>query len=501
MSTRTAAPALAPAALADEVTWATAEQVTNRAASLRAAQRDWERSGARERASFLALFGRWLSANRAELEESMISETGKSQCDAALEIPLALQLISYYCRHAARFLAPERRRSSSMMFANKRVTVLRSAQPVVGIISPWNYPVANPLMDAIPALAAGCAVLIKPSELTPVTIDRIAEGWRTLGGPDVFAVVQGGADIGESVIDEADFVQFTGSSRTGRAILARAAQTLTPVSLELGGKDPMLVLADADLERAANAAVWGAMFNAGQTCVAVERVYVEAPVYDAFVDKVVAKTRALTLANGVSGTRADIGALIDERQLAIVDKHVQQALAAGARALTGGSRGGNDAKGFPYYEPTVLVDVDHSMDCMTEETFGPTLPIMRVEDEREAIRLANDSPYGLSASVWTKDLDRGHAVARELACGAVNVNDVIINMLSTTAPQSGWKTSGIGARFGGAAGLHKFCRTESVVTSRGPLKSEPMWYSVPRSVRSVGARALALDALAKIRHL
>lgn len=179
-----------------------------------------------------------------------ISETGKSLCDAALEIPLALQLISYYGRHGAKFLRPEKRRSSTVMFANKRVSVVRTAQPLVGIISPWNYPLANPLMDAIPAPMAGSAVLIKPSELTPVTIGMVAEGWKKLGGPEVFAIVQGGRDIGESVIDEVDFVQFTGSSRTGTAVLERAARSLTPVSLELGGKDPMIVLEDADIERA-----------------------------------------------------------------------------------------------------------------------------------------------------------------------------------------------------------------------------------------------------------
>lgn len=500
MTTEAMIPPLAPSSLAHRVSWASPADVADRARALRHAQRAWESQGPKKRAAFLALFGRWLYANRSEIEATMISETGKSACDAALEIPLALQLISYYGRHGAKFLRPEKRRSSTVMFANKRVSLLRTAQPLVGIISPWNYPLANPLMDAIPALMAGSAVLIKPSELTPVTIGLVAEGWKKLGGPEVFAIVQGGRDIGESVIDEVDFVQFTGSSRTGTAVLERAARSLTPVSLELGGKDPMIVLEDADIERAANAAVWGAMFNAGQTCVAVERVYVEARIYEEFVSKVVTKTKALRLANNSSPSKADIGAIIDERQLSIIDKHVQQALGSGARVLTGGKRG-TGAGGFPFYEPTVLVDVDHTMDCMTEETFGPTLPIMKVRDADQAVELANDSPYGLSASVWSKNTDRARSIAAELTCGAVNINDVIINMLSTTAPQSGWKTSGMGARFGGAAGLHKFCRTESIVTSRGPLTTEPMWYSAGDKIRAIGSRALALDALAKIRRL
>lgn len=491
------APALAPAAVAGKVTWHSVGDVSRRSAELRAAQRDWDSMGSRERASQLELFGRWISANREDIVSAMVSETGKSRGDAAVEIPVALQLISYYGRHAEKFMAPEKRKSSSIAFANKRVTVHRRAYPVVGIISPWNYPVANPLMDAIPALAAGCSVLVKPSELTPVTIGLLADAWRTLGGPDVFGVVNGGRETGEAVIDEADFVQFTGSSRTGTAVLERAAKTLTPVSLELGGKDPMIVLSDADLERAANAAVWGSMFNAGQTCVAVERVYVESRVYDEFLGKVVEKVRKLELANDSRTVEPEIGAVIDERQLAIITEHVDAAVAAGAHIATGGKRAA-DSNGFPFYEPTVLTEVDHSMEAMTVETFGPTLPIMRVRDENEAIMLANDSPYGLSASVFSRDLGRANRVAEQLECGAVNINDVIINMLSATAPQSGWKTSGIGARFGGAAGMHKYCRTESIVTSHGPSKTEALWYSVDHRVRAAAVRALSIDALSKM---
>jgi acyl-CoA reductase-like NAD-dependent aldehyde dehydrogenase len=253
-------------------------------------------------------------------------------------------------------------------------------------------------------------------------------------------------------------------------VMERAARRLTPVSLELGGKDPMIVLEDADVDLAAHAAVWGAMFNAGQTCVSVERVYVHEQVYDQFVDAVVRDVKALQVGAGEGN---NFGAMIDEQQLAVTERHVREAVAAGARALTGGQRTTTSGS---FYPPTVLVDVDHSMTCMTEETFGPTLPIMKVGSVSEAIRLANDSEYGLSASVFSKDFDRAKEVALQLDCGAVNINDVITNLMCTTAPMGGWKTSGIGARFGGADGLRKFCRVETVVTPRTNVGAGQNYY-------------------------
>jgi acyl-CoA reductase-like NAD-dependent aldehyde dehydrogenase len=233
----------------------------------------------------------------------------------------------------------------------------------------------------------------------------------------------------------------------------------------------MIVLDDADIDLAAHAAVWGAFFNAGQTCVSVERVYVLESVYDQFVKAVVRDVNNLKMG---AGEGYDVGALIDDSQVAVTDRHVADAKAKGARALTGGKRPGGPGS---FYPPTVLVDVDHSMLCMTEETFGPTLPIMKVASVEEAVRLANDSPYGLSASVFSKDIERAKAVAVQLDCGAVNVNDVISNLMCTTAPMGGWKTSGIGARFGGADGLRKFCRQEVVVAPRTNVGAGGNYYN------------------------
>ncbi len=247
---------------------------------------------------------------------------------------------------------------------------------LVGIIAPWNYPVANALMDAIGALAAGCSVLLKPSERTPLTAEVLLRGWQDSGAPEVLALAQGAREVSEAVIDNSDFIQFTGSCATGAKVMERAARRLTPVSLELGGKDPMIVLEDADIDLAAHAAVWGAMFNAGQTCVSVERVYVLEPVYDQFVKAVVRDVEKLKMG---AGEGYDFGSLIDENQVAVTERHVRDAVAAGAKALTGGERTSGEGS---FYPPTVLVDVDHSMACMTEETFGPTLPIMKVSSER-----------------------------------------------------------------------------------------------------------------------
>jgi betaine-aldehyde dehydrogenase len=344
----------------------------------------------------------------------------------------------------------------------------------VGVICPWNFPILIALADAVPALLAGAAVAVKPSEHTPLATREIVRGWREdLAAPAVLDCLTGAAAAGAALVDETDFIQFTGSTRTGRKIAQRAAERLIPYSLELGGKDAMIVLADADLERAANGAVWGAMANNGQACTSVERLYVEEPVYDEFVALVAERVRGLRRGAGRKSFDADVGALASESQLAIVERHVSEALAAGARALVGGKRAEPPGASF---EPTVLVDVEQSMSCMREETFGPTLPVMKVRDADEAIRLANDSSYGLSASIWTRDRARGERLARRMEVGAVNVNDVFTNVFAFPVPQAGWKQSGVGARLGGAHGVRKYCRPQAITATRLTPTSELLWY-------------------------
>lgn len=461
----------ATGAVAGTVRWTDPADVPRMAARLRDAQKQWEARGPKGRAKVLARYAVWMGEHRDEIESLLIKETGKSATDAAQEVPLLIMITSYYIRTMEKALDPETRPAALPFLAIKKVEVHYRPYPVVGIVAPWNYPVANLLMDGLAALAAGCAVLLKPSERTPLTAELLLRGWLDSGAPEVMAIVQGAREAVEAVVDNSDYIQFTGSSATGAKVMERAARRLTPVSLELGGKDPMIVLDDADIELAANAAVWGAMFNAGQTCVSVERVYVLEPVYDKFVDAVVRAVENLKMG---AGDGHDFGSLIDESQVEVTERHVREAVAAGAKALTGGKRPEGPGS---FYPPTVLVDVDHSMACMTEETFGPTLPIMKVASVAEAIRLANDSPYGLSASVFSKDVERAKSIALQLDCGAVNINDVISNLMCTTAPMGGWKNSGIGARFGGPEGMRKFCRQETVVAPRTNIGAGGTYYN------------------------
>lgn len=450
------------------------EEVRAAVARLRRSQPAWEALGPSGRGEWVGRLRDWLFDNDGRIAELLQLETGKPWQEATLEVPTAIDLIEYYRKRAEEFLADSHPRPHSLLTASKRLTITYRPHPVVGVICPWNFPILIALVDAVPALLAGAAVAIKPSELTPLATREIVRGWREdLGAPAVLECLTGAGATGATLVDEADYIQFTGSTRTGRKIAQRAAERLIPYSVELGGKDAMIVLADADLERAANGAVWGGMFNTGQACTSVERVYVEEPVHDEFVALVAERVRGLRQGADGKGFDADVGALSSEAQLAIVERHVSEALAKGARALAGGKRA--DMPGA-FFEPTVLVDVDQSMSCMREETFGPTLPVMNVRDEEEAILLANDSSYGLSASIWTRDRARGERIARRLEVGAVNVNDMFTNVFTFPVPQGGWKESGVGARLGGAHGIRKYCRPQAVTATRLAPRSELLWY-------------------------
>ena len=467
-------------------------EVKAAATALRAAQPEWESIGPEGRSRWLLDWLDWLLDHERTILELVQAESGKTWGDATLETTTFVELVTYYTRHGAEFLQPRRVRPHSPLGLSKRLELVFRPHPLVGVITPWNGPVSTAALDCVGALMAGAAVLSKPSEVAPLAWTELARGWADVGAPPVLAVVNGDGATGAAVVDEVDMVMFTGSSRTGRRIAARAGERLIPASLELGGKDAMIVLADADLDRAAGAATWASMLYSGQMCVSVERVYVEAPVHDAFVDRVVTEARRLRQGTDAPGSfSADVGAMATAAQLALVESHVADALAKGARALTGGRRSHTGL----YFEPTVLVDVDHSMACMREETFGPILPIMKVTDEAEALRLANDSLYGLSASVWTGDAERGRRVACQVEAGAVNINTVLANAFQLTLPMGGWKESGIGARLGGANGVLKFCRAQALVTERLLLPREPFWFpQSPRKGRMIATATRMLRA-------
>jgi acyl-CoA reductase-like NAD-dependent aldehyde dehydrogenase len=454
---------------------------------LRAAQPDWQRLGHDGRYRWLSRWRDWMHANSEKLADIMQAETGKVRQEATMETPGLEDAINYFGSNSKRFLADEVVPPHSPLMRMKRLRVVYKPYPLVGVIAPWNFPLLLSAGDAIPALAAGCAVIIKPSEFTPLSLVELVRGWKEeVGAPDVFEVVTGLGECGSAVVDEVDMVHFTGSVATGKKVMAQAAEKLTPVSLELGGKDPMIVLEDADPDRAANGAAWGGLANSGQICMSTERVYATEPIYDRFVGKLVDHVKELKQGRDEPAYTHEIGAMVSPKQVDIVEDHVRDAVDKGARVLTGGKR--REGPG-DYFEPTVLVDVDHSMKIMQDETFGPVIPVMKVRDEDEAIELANDSRYGLSSSVFGKK-NHAEAVARRIESGACNVNDQFSNYSAYSLPMAGWKESGIGQRWG-AGGIRKYCRTEAItITKLDRGKSEPMWF--PYTAR----RSRILHALA-----
>lgn len=469
------------------------DQVAVICAELREAQPGWEAIGPRGRSVHLLRWLDWLLDNERRLLSLVQAETGKSWADASLEMAVAVDVINYFTKNAERFLADRRIRPAGAANALRRLRVQVRPHQLVGLVTPWNGPLAGPMMDAAGALVAGAAVACKPSEVTPLTWTEVVRGWvEEIGAPPVLASITGGGRVGAEVVENVDMVMFTGSVHTGRSIAVRCAERLIPCSLELGGKDAFIVLADADLERAAGAAVWGGMTNSGQACIGVERVYVEAPVYDEFTALVTAKVKALRQGMDDPGSfGTDIGAMVTRAQVDIVQDHVEDAVAKGARILVGGKRSAHGN----FFEPTVLVDVEHSMKCMRDETFGPTLAIMRVADEDEAVALANDSQYGLSSSLWTRSRRVADRVSRRIEAGSVSVNNAMVATFQMPLPMGGWKNSGLGTRFGGAQGVLKYCRQQSVVEERLALKSEPLWYPVvPSRSRLIGRVSRLLGA-------
>ncbi len=440
------------------------EEVAELARRARAAQPGWQALGFEGRGRVLRRAQKWLLDNTDRVIETIVSETGKTYEDAMFaEISYGANAFGFWAKNAPKYLEDERVRTSSIMVKGKKLIQRYEPLGLVGVIGPWNYPLTNSFGDCVPALAAGNSVILKPSEVTPLTSLLMAEMLRECDmPPDVFSVATGRGETGSALIDEVDMVMFTGSTATGKKVMAKAAETLTPVALELGGKDPMIVLSDADLERAANHAVFYSMQNGGQTCISIERCFVEAPVYDEFVAKVTEKARAIRQGPPAGAGSVDVGAITFPKQMEIITDHVEDAIAHGAKAVVGGHRreGAGD-----FFEPTILVDVTPDMKCMREETFGPTLPIMKVADAEEAIRQANDSPYGLAASVFSKDVARGEAVARRVESGAVCVNDAMMNYAALELPMGGWKASGLGSRHG-AGGIRKYTRAQSILVSR-----------------------------------
>lgn len=465
------------------------EDVRQAVGRARAAQPAWASLSFRERARVILKARELMLAERDETACLVSRETGKPLAEAlSMEIVPTLDAMHYFAHASENLLRPQKIDIGQYGMMGRSSTIRFKPLGVVGIISPWNFPLATPMDEVVMALMAGNAVVLKPSELTPLIALKIGDLFRRSGLPKgLFEVLTGDGSTGAALVEaRVDKIMFTGSVATGKRVAEAAARFLIPVVLELGGKDPMIVLEDADIENAARGAVWGAFANSGQACASVERCYVHQSIASDFIERVVAETK--TLKQGV-GTEAavDVGSMTNERQLQIVENHVSDAEKHGAKILTGGRRGEN-REGY-FYQPTVLTNVDHQMTIMRDETFGPVLPVMTFSTDDEAVELANDSVYGLTASVWTKNIARGRRIAERIEAGTVMVNEVVYTHGIAQTPWGGVKDSGYG-RTHGRAGLLELVTPQHIHVNRISFLPDLWWFRYsPHAAKLFGGLA------------
>lgn len=448
----------------------------------RAAQPRWVATPVEHRVRVLQRLHDLVLDNQAELMDLVQLESGKARKQAFEEVLDVAGVCRHYARKGPSYLATRRRLGALPVLSQSRE--LRHPKGVVGIVAPWNYPLSMSITDALPALVAGNAVVLRPDNRSALTALRAVELLDRAGLPEgVLQVVLGdGPSVGNAVLERGDYVMFTGSTATGRKIAARAGERLVGASLELGGKNPMYVAEDADIDAAAEGAVRAMFSSAGQLCISIERLILHERIADDFLATFVPRVQAMKLGADLDWG-IDMGSLISAEQLAKVTEHVEDAVAHGATVLTGGKA--RPDLGPYFYEPTVLDGVQESMQVCRGETFGPVVSIYRVTSDAEAIAMANDSEYGLNASVWTKDTARGRRIGNQIRCGTVNVNEGYASAWgSNGAPMGGMKQSGLGRRHG-AEGIQKYTESQNVTVQHG------VGFGIPKGVsEKVWARAM-----------
>jgi succinate-semialdehyde dehydrogenase/glutarate-semialdehyde dehydrogenase len=439
--------------------------------ALRQAQVSWSEGGIEKRIEAMMAWRNAMAKQREALIEALTTDTGR-RGESILEVDLLLSSLARWCDIARAFFDENEVKASSIPFIGIHQGL--APYPLVGVISPWNFPLLLSIIDTIPALLAGCAVIVKPSEITPRFIEPLQ---RTIDAApvltQVLTYIPGAGDTGATLLENVDVVCFTGSVATGRKVYQKAAERFIPAFLELGGKDPALVFASADLEQASSSLLWASTVNCGHSCLSIERVYVETPIFDDFVRAISAKAEKLRLAYP-DVADGEIGPIIAERQAAIIDDHLADALAKGAHLHTG-SRYCERIGGGYWCRPTVLTNVDHSMKIMTEETFGPIIPIMPFRDRQEAIALANSTIYGLSAAVFAGSWEEALAVGRRIEAGAISINDAGLTAIIHEGEKNAFKGSGLGGSRMGPGAIKRFMRQKAYLVKTTPVPS-PWWF-------------------------
>jgi len=458
-------------ALLGEVPLCGPEQAHEVVAAARAALPAWRDLGYEGRSKALLRLRDKLRDDHRGIAELLSRENGKPLPDALTEVLSACEFLAYYAANAAKFLKDRRIQVPNPVMRNAKTFLTYQPKGVVGVITPWNYPLLLSMSSIAPALAAGNTVVHKPSEWTPLLAERLDRLAQEALPPGVLGLLTGDGSTGAALLEtELDHVCFTGSVPTGIAVARRAAEKLITVTLELGGKDAAVIMPDADLDFTARGVVWSAFSNAGQACASIERLYVPRSLMLGLTDRILRRVEALSVGHGLE-PGVEVGPIINERQLARIDEQVQDAIAKGATVLLGGHRLEREGT---YYAPTVITDVTPAMLLMQEETFGPVLPLIPVDSLEEAIRLANDSPFGLNATVWGSDLQAAERVARRLEAGTVWVNTGMDTYGVPQTPRGGFKLSGLG-KVGGEAGLLELVESQLIDLNRSG-RARPFWY-------------------------